>query len=196
MTMLVAFVAIPSFAAQIDKCANLVEIIKQNAAAPNLFMDSFTFQKDGRGDQVLLLFKDKAGREGHVGRWIFLTRREKDSLNFCVNGEGEEFGLLADMHSNSSEKRFGMPGSGNPRCSTKIDALPASLLLRMWANRELGQSTILYVSYQKSSGFQFLISADNHWVVIEDEKSGETSVACYFERGDGLVIRQDSVAKN
>ena len=176
-----------------ETCVDLFDFMKTTASSSQGYIDSWTFQKEGRGDNILLLFKDKnGGAKGTVKHWAFLTRRQKDTTNFCILGEGESFGFLMDMHTNSSEKRFGLPGSNQPRCSSFNETLPGSLAVRMWANRELGESTILYTESKSTSGFQFLIASDDNWIIIENKKNDEKT-ACYYERGNRVLIKQDLV---
>lgn len=178
------------------KCKNLFDLIRNEAVEPTKFFDTFTFKKEGRGDNILLLLKDSPPPGTHVKRWLFLTRFDKDSLDFCVNGQGEGFGQLSDMHDNATEEKFGMPGSGYTRCASFKEQLPPSLIVRLWANRELGPSTIFFTESKAASSFDFLISNDNHWIIIEDKRNGDTRSSCYFDRGSGVSIQQNlTVAK-
>ena len=191
LTSAICVVLAQAVPAKAGVCPDLYELIEKLAVEPTKYFDTFTFQKEGRGDSILLLLKKGPGSGQKVQGWLFLNRVEKDTNNFCVKGEGDGFGLLADTHDNASEKRFGMPGSGYARCATFNKILPPSMVVRMWANRELGQSTIFYGESKSTSGFDFLISKDNHWIIIEDEKKEGSQASCYFERGSGILIHQD-----
>ena len=60
--------------------------------------------------------------------------------------------------------------------------------MRDWANRELGHSIILYTVAEKTSGFQFVISDDQDWIIIEDRKDNPQT-SCFFDRGADVFMR-------
>ena len=60
--------------------------------------------------------------------------------------------------------------------------------MRGWANRELGDSVILYVAAADASGFEFLIGPDKDWIVLED-RNGIPQQSCLLDRGDNLFTR-------
>ena len=64
--------------------------------------------------------------------------------------------------------------------------------VRAWANRDLGHSIILYTVAEKTSGFQFVISDDQDWIIIENDKDQ----SCFFDRGTDMVLRFNTTLIN
>ena len=89
------------------------------------------------------------------------------------------------MSENGSADNFGPPGSGFPSCATNSKDFTAQEQLRFWANRELGESNILYVAKPDGSGFQFLFTDDQDWIIIEDQKDK----SCFYDRGPDLSLK-------
>jgi hypothetical protein len=170
-------------------CGDPVDLIRQETSGTDKYFSAFTFQTNDHGDNILVLIKNEPREGVKPSRWFFMTREAKDAFNFCIVGLGGEFGLLADTHDNASKEEYGMPGSGRPRCSSfasnNSGALPGSIAVRWWANRELGHSTIFYGESPSTSGFQFLISDDHYWIIIED-KNDDPKTSCYYARGDNV----------
>jgi hypothetical protein len=174
----------PAHAAE---CGDLKQFIKDETAGPDKFVDTFSFRRNHRADSVLMLVKDSVQKGRLPKRWLFLHRGEKDT-DYCVSSRGEEFGQHEDVHDNAFVAQFGPSGSGLERCATSDADTPASLKLRAWANRELGSSIILYTVAEKTSGFQFIISDDQDWIIIEDKKD-DPQTSCYFDRGTDVFMR-------
>ena len=51
-----------------------------------------------------------------------------------------------------------------------------------------GTSIILYTVAEKTSGFQFVISDDQDWIIIEDRKDNPQT-SCFFDRGADVFMR-------
>jgi hypothetical protein len=187
---------LPSVSLADGNCNDLPNHIKDGTSGPHKYFDTFTFQEKGQGNIILILFKDSSVGKVLPKHWLLLNRVNAESMEFCIVGQGEEFGKLMDMHANTYDVRYGLPGSGYPRCAPEETpvgsavSLPGSMLIRAWANRELGQSTIFYTESVTTSGFQYIMSADNYWVIIEDKKVYPKE-SCYFSRGVGLLVQQN-----
>ncbi len=55
--------------------------------------------------------------------------------------------VLMSLHNGSEPKtRFGMPGSGNPRCNVRSDGIMAIGAVRLSANKELGESFVQHLT--------------------------------------------------
>ena len=176
-----------SLASARAECGDLKQFIKDETSGPDKFVDTFSFRRNHRADSVLMLVKESVQKGQLPKRWLFLNRGPTDT-DYCVLSRGEEFGQYDDVHENASAAQFGSPGSGLPRCATSNADTPASEKVRAWANRELGHSIILYTVAEKTSGFQFVISDDQDWIIIEDHKdSPQTS--CFFDRGTDVFMR-------
>ena len=169
------------------QCGDLKQFIKDETAGPDKYVDTFSFRKNHRADSVLMLVKDTVEKGRLPKRWLFLHRGPTDT-DYCVLSRGEEFGQHDDIHDNAFAAQFGPPGSGFKRCATSDADAPASLRLQAWANRELGSSIILYTVAEKTSGFQFVISDDQDWIIIEDKKD-DPQTSCYFDRGTDVFMR-------
>jgi hypothetical protein len=134
-----------------------------------------------------MLVKDTV-EKGHLPkRWLFLHRGETDT-NYCVLSRGETFGQYDDLHENAFAAQFGAPGSGFPRCATADDDYSGADKVRAWANRELGHSIILYTEAETTPGYQFLISDDQDWIIVEDHKD-KPQTSCFFDRGTDVFMR-------
>jgi hypothetical protein len=167
------------------ECMELHDFIKQETAGPDKYVDTFSFRRDHRADNVLMLVKNTTERGRLPDRWLFLHRNDPRSAAYCVVSRGVTFGQHRDMPENSSGDNFGAPGSGLPRCSTGGKEFTAQEQLRYWANRELGSSSILYTASPDGPGFQFLISDDQDWIIIEDDHDQ----SCFYDRGTDLMLR-------
>jgi hypothetical protein len=169
------------------QCGDLKQFIKDETAGSDKYVDTFSFRRNHRADSVLMLVKDSVQKGRLPKRWLFLNRTEKDT-DYCVASRGEEFGQHDDAQENAFAAQFGPPGSGLERCATCDADTPASLKVRDWANRELGHSIILYTVAEKTSGFQFVISDDQDWIIIEDRKDNPQT-SCFFDRGAHVFMR-------
>jgi hypothetical protein len=167
------------------ECLEVHDFIKQETAGPDKYVDTFYFRRDRRADSVLMLVKHTTER-GHLPqRWLFLHRDDPQSATYCVVSRGVVFGEYEDMAENASGDNFGPAGSGLPRCASASKDFTAPELLRYWANRELGTSSILYTASADGPGFQFLFTDDQDWIIIEDDKDQ----SCFFDRGTDMMLR-------
>ena len=167
------------------ECMELRDFIKQETAGPDKFVDTFSFRREHRSDSVLMLVKTTVEKGRLPQRWLFLHRDDPKSKDYCLVSRGVVFGQHQDMSDNASGDNFGPPGSGYPRCATASKDFTAQELLRYWANRDLGESSILYTVSDNGPGFQFLITNDQDWIIIEDDKDK----SCFFDRGTDLSLR-------
>ena len=83
---------------------------------------------------------------------------------------------------------FGPPGSGLPKCANSTERHQGAGVLRDWAVRELGKGIILTTASPDTSGFQFVISDEQNWIIIEDENE-PPQTSCYFDRGTDVFMR-------
>jgi len=169
------------------ECGDLKQFIKDETAGPDKFVDTFSFRRNHRADSVLMLVKESVQKGQLPKRWLFLNRSRTDT-DYCVLSRGEEFGQYDDAHENAVAAQFGPPGSGFPRCATSDADAPAAEKVRDWANRDLGHSIVLYTVAEKTSGFQFVISDDQDWIIIEDRKD-DPQTSCFFDRGTDVFMR-------
>lgn len=147
-----------------------------------------------RGSGVyLILFLQQPTPGTDELRWRLLERAG-ETLNYCVRGQGKRFTPLMSVHLGNPSGKYGMPGSGLPRCAGKqASGLPGSLDIRLWANRELGESNIYDLPNELSGkSFVFLTSMDNvgAWILL-DYTSGNLDDTCYYSRGEASDIREN-----
>jgi hypothetical protein len=170
------------------ECKDLQQFMKDETSGAEKYVDTFAFRNNHRSDSVLMLVKDTI-EKGHLPkRWLFLHRDDPKSANLCVAGRGEGFGHYDDMHENASIAKFGPPGSTSPNCATATATTDASEVLREWANKALGESIILYTASRDTPGFQFVISRDRDWIIIEDQNENPKQ-SCFFDRGTDVFMR-------
>jgi hypothetical protein len=188
LASIVFFAAIGfSFGSAHAECGDLKQFIKDETAGPDKYVDTFSFRRNHRADSVLMLVKESVQKGQLPKRWLFLNRGPSDA-DYCVLSRGEKFGQHDDIHENAFAAQFGPPGSGFQRCATSDADTAASEKVRAWANRDLGHSIILYTVAEKTSGFQFVISDDQDWIIIEDRKD-DPQVSCFFDRGTDVFMR-------
>jgi hypothetical protein len=167
------------------ECMELRNFIKQETKGDDKYVDTFAFRRDHRADSVLMLVKHTVER-GHLpDRWLFLHRDDPKSPAYCVVGRGVTFGQHEDTPESASANNFGPEGSGLPRCATSNADFTAAEQLRYWANRELGNSSILYVAAPDAPGFQFVLADNQDWIIIEDE----SDKSCLYDRGTDLMLQ-------
>ncbi len=200
-TALVActYFAVISPALANDKCQAITQwlqvLLAQRTAAGNFY----TLRTNGEAQFILFMedfHKDVRPKQDMLyAPWGLLARdTSRDPSVYCEIGHGKRVEVLHDAHDANTAKKFGLPGSGYPRCSNNVlDAIQ----LRLWANEELGDSYIFYMGdgELKSSTYTFLISTDGrYWILLEDI-GGDAAHQCYRARGDDTLIDTFSAPK-
>ena len=173
-----------------SRCSDVTQQISD--AAEYVGPRNFAFQLDRDGEARMILMLQKPSPKESSLRWR-LIERQGESINYCTIGQGSSFTMLADMHLSNPSGRYGMPGSGHPRCAGKQESgLPGSLDIRMWANRELGSTIIHALPNERGRDFVFLSSADNTgaWIVLDSNKENLDDT-CYYTRGESSELRED-----
>jgi hypothetical protein len=119
----------------------------------------------------------------HGDEWVLASRFSDDRPDiYCIRGEGTGILTLKALDDAKFTERFGLPGSGYPRCSEKDDPL-GGLKVRAWAHEELGNTFILSFqdNIKKGHGFTLAMgSIDNSWILISQT---EDVTSCYLDRG-------------
>ena len=131
------------------------------------------------------------GKPSTKAKWAVFSRFSEDRPEiYCLSGKGTEVEPLASLHQTKFEERYGLPGSGYPRCGAVDDAAWEGVKVRAWASKELGDSLILSLEKpeQGNPSWVLLLSkADGFWILL-DKKPGEGT--CYFDRGELSDIRK------
>ncbi len=178
-------------AISIDQCGEFNAIIKHVEREIGPKNSVFSLKTNGMGTYGVFL--SGASKDSSEVRWRVLER-QGDKDKWCLIGSGKTLELLMDMHTNNSKNMYGVPGSGHKRCAEGMvdSTFPSSLSVRMWANQELGKSTIFALTGGASGrDFILLASDDDQWVLISIEKD----VACYRSRGESLQTYHDYTTK-
>jgi hypothetical protein len=147
--------------------------------------------------------------------WRLLERYGDD--NWCLVGAGSNVEFLVSLHKAPEPKsKYGLPGSGFKRCNDTSDGLLGSESVRIWANKELGDSFIQHFPSELSNqSFTFLNSliptnGEVPWILITTKKEEDKSnyanwlwggpsrsgandvlTSCYQSRGSKLGLHQD-----
>lgn len=138
-----------------------------------------------------LIFSQKLIEKPHEASWLIVNpyNEDKPEIN-CVISTGKGLVRLKSLHNTNPSSKFGMPGSGYPRCGGKMGSKSnplGSLGVRMWASKELGSSSILHFSEIDNQGFTTLLSdVGDYWILLKDNKDGSS---CYYDRGKGYKLR-------
>lgn len=117
--------------------------------------------------------------------WVISVKSDQEDLEYCIIGQGDNIEIVSSLHDNTSESRFGMPGSGYPRCGLS-NSISDDLAVRFWANRELGDSAVFYFSGPDSAHYTLLIGEGGHWILLRQHSGAGT---CYFARGERFNLR-------
>ncbi len=140
-----------------------------------------------RSDEVdFLLFLEQPNKPTTQALWVIASAVPNKVGQFCVEAQGKEVTPLQSLHASSFQERFGLPGTGLPRCATKSDAL-GSVKVRAWASRELGDSIIFSLDGSDDNTFVLLLARlDAQWILLQDAPSHGT---CYRDRGKIFDVR-------
>jgi hypothetical protein len=154
---------------------------------------NFVFLLKQNGQTYYMLFLSKETEAG-TNPWRLIERQGENQTS-CLVGAGDSIEKLMNFQQSNFPGKFGMPGSGFPRCSNVTEGLPGSALVRFWANRELGKSTVIVLNTNiGQKNFNFLLSRDNHWILIDIDRNN-VNLACYYSRGEAASVYEDFVFK-
>ena len=185
--LVIALVACRSAVAA-PECKELTDFIRTEAAGKAKYFDAFTFRRDRRGDNVLLLFKDTTERGTPPKRWLFLDRPSPDMTGYCVKARGDDFGFFDDKPQVLYAGEFGFPGSGQPQCATSTPRAPAPDVMRAYVNRTLGDDVVFRATTAEGDGYQFAINNDQDWIIIQDNAS-KPETSCFLDKGNDVFMK-------
>ncbi len=173
-------------------CGDVLAVIQQTISS--IGKENFVYQLKRNGQtHAILALSAKKPVDAKTSKWRLLER-EGESLTYCVASEGIGIEMLMSLHTGSPPAKYGLPSSGQPRCfEPRPNALPGSLEVRLWANKELGDSTVIHLSSSKGDkDYTFLTSNDNtgYWILLEADKNNINN-SCYRSRGDASDIKVD-----
>ncbi|MGO9741776.1 MAG: hypothetical protein ACLPN5_09760 [Roseiarcus sp.] len=185
--LVIALAACRSAAAD-PECKSLEDFIETEAAGQAKYYDAFTFRKDRRGDNVLLLFKDTTDRGTPPLRWLFLNRPSPDMTDYCVKARGDEFGYFSDKPQLLYAATFGLPGSGQPQCAISTPRAPAPDVMRAYVNRTLGDDVVFRAATAEGEDYQFAINNDQDWIIVHDN-ADTPRTSCLYDQGNDVFMR-------
>jgi len=176
-----------------EQCGDVTEMVINTMKSINLHdYDVITLRRKGQAYYMLFVSfehkPDKEGKDTLLTPWRLLERQGQ-SLDYCLIAGGTKSESLKSMQDANPQKRYGMPGSGYPRCTNGDDPLSA-IDMQLWANKELGESFVgYYTSDIGSNNFLFMMSNDGYWILINDDKKNPND-SCYYSRGDSVLMNQ------
>jgi len=165
-----------------DQCNRISDIMQNVAEEFRTSVLTFTLRKDKEARYILFFGKNQTDVENNLP-WVLVSRGSTDNPEiYCSIGKGSNLQFLASLDDTKFEDRFGLPGSGYPRCSNVGDVL-GSLKVRAWAGKELGKGDVM--SFWGDSFGYVLLTADKFWVLLK--KDNAKIQTCYFDRGDDFL---------
>lgn len=177
---LFALMATKTYAAEQATCFKGLEAMQNSLSYVGEKNISFSLKKDAQTEYMVFISKaPPAGDEQHWQIMKFNAELGK----YCLFAQGKTVEVLANVASSNFADRYGLPGSGYPRCSNGKSLLPGSATVRFWANRELGDSSVM--SLTGSDGpkdYTILVSTDRYWILLDIDHQNLQS--CYVDRGN------------
>lgn len=182
----------PSLAKDESSCSDAVASIQAVYSFVGNNNISYQLKRNGQ-TYAILAHSRQTSPDPKSSKWR-LIERQGESVTYCVIAEGTSIEPLASVHSGNPPAKYGLPGSGSPRCfSQRVGALPGSVEVRLWANKELGESIVLSLNADTGNkNYTFLTSKDNtgYWILLETAKNNLNDT-CYHSRGDASDIKVD-----
>jgi hypothetical protein len=179
-------------------CDDITVMLRKEIAQMKRAYQVYTLRKGDAAAGILMVtnYDDSAANDdsGLYMPWILMERASPtDPATYCISGRGTKVEALMNMEDSKSEERYGMPGSTYPRCSRGGDLLEG-LKVRLWANRELGKSFVLYLHNDQGDNFTFLLGEPSPWILLRSRR--DTSAECYYDRGDNTILRSREPLSN
>lgn len=134
------------------------------------FLSAYSGQREAAGSPLL-----------HMP-WRLLERIDNNET-YCLIGSGTYVEHLMSVTNANPSGKYGMPGSGFPRGSTNF---MASLDVRLWANKVLGDCEDLYHLHTVGGKTNYVVLISKRigkWIILELNR--ELEYAGYLDCGDG-----------
>jgi hypothetical protein len=93
-----------------ETCAHFMQFATDNAKEFGPLSTWITLKDENGAHTLIINFYEKAGSP--YRKWIFLVRRPESATDYCKKSEGTKVEFGPDIHENSTEKRYGLPGFG------------------------------------------------------------------------------------
>lgn len=136
-------------------------------------------------------FDKKANNsDGLYMPWRLLSRKSiEDVGTYCLIGAGDRLEALESISNAKTSARYGMPGSGWPRCTDHSASVLDGLNMRLWANKELGESTVHFLHNEIGpKNYYYMKAHDDNWILLDSQKN-DINQMCYFARGTDSLLR-------
>jgi len=179
------------------QCMDVIQAMKfgmQGITASNLV---YSVKKAGKTYYMLQVSAYDENRKDEDGEPIMpwrLLERQGESATYCLIGAGHRIERLYDLNGKmKTTEKYGLPGSGHKRCTEESDGVLASLKIRAWANKELGQSYVQHFTSEIGEyDYTFLNNTEGQggkipWVLLSTKK-GNPNAVCYYDRGDDIAM--------
>lgn len=175
------------------KCGYVIDMMKYSMQGMHPEIMVFSLKKDTETNIMVFTstvdHSKKMNDKGLYAPWRILVRQE-DTSQYCLVGAGERIEALASAEYANPKNKYGMPGSGYPRCSTGND-LSSALDVDLWANKELGKSLIFQLNADLGNrNFRLLMSPEQEWV-LTDSNINNVKEVCYYSRGSNAVAHSN-----
>jgi hypothetical protein len=156
-----------------DKKVAAVETEFENRATGYIVLRNSEFA------YALIFTRDKSS----LDRGLYWAIFEKGPMPFiaCLAGQGRSVTPLMSLHEAKGSVRFGLSGTGLPRCSHEKGG---GVQVRMSASIELGPSTIFHFGEGERHAYTLLMNGADRWILLQQNDGRET---CYFDRGEASI---------
>jgi hypothetical protein len=180
---------LPTYSIDKHQCFHLHNLFNQVQKIGGKKWDAFQLKRNNQAWHILLV---QDGEPSINKMWLLFSRDSMERPEiYCLSGQGNTIEQLSSIHSNKFDVdgRYGMPGSGHPRCASSKDFWDR-IKIRSWANKELGDSLVFSLNkdIHTHTSFTMLLSKkDAYWILLDEDNSNPT---CYFDRGEGWDLRK------
>jgi len=176
-----------------QRCGDAVVMLRyamQGVRAENTL---YSLKRAGQTYHMLIISRVDRSRQnstGHYAPWRLL-QRQGQTTDYCLVATGSRLDSMVSLHMSSPRGRYGVPGSGYQRCSN-TGSVPDALDVRMWANRELGESFVVQLYAETGArDFTYLMADDLAWILLDQERGTSSFVTCFNARGDDNTSHTD-----
>ena len=148
-------------------------------------MSTCSFRQDHRGDSVLMLVKNTTERGRPPQRWLFLHRDDRGRGLFLRDEPRRGF-RPARGHAGERVRRQFRRRARAAALRDRSRGSSGAGALRYWANRELGDDSMLYTASPDGPGFQFSSPTIR---TGSSSRTRSTTESCFYDRGTDVMLR-------
>ena len=170
------------------KSGTLQEMIAYGMQGTNGAVTIRSLRNEGKDSYIVIRsFYDSSKPETSEGSympWRIIKRGDKTGT-YELFSSGDYIETLMSLQNANPSQKFGMPGSGYPRGTKKGDSIIGVDVVRLAANKELGDcGDVPYLHCKETKqAYVLLVSKDSgKWIIVEVAPNLEE--ASYLDRGD------------